>query len=61
MKYTEQVMKLDSTTKIETMSDPVLKTNLNIVLTAAKEMGIDVAANFEQIQRVLIQSYILNE
>jgi len=59
--YTEKVMKLTKDSKPEDITDVRLKSDFITVLDAAKKANIDTNIHFEQIQKILIQAYILNE
>ncbi|MDD2892140.1 MAG: hypothetical protein PHQ95_04190 [Candidatus Gracilibacteria bacterium] len=60
-KYTKEVMKLTKDVKLEDVTDIRLKSDFITVLDAAQKAGIDVSVHFEQIQKILIQAYIINE
>lgn len=60
-KYTAKVMKLTKDTKAENITDVRLKSDFITILDVAQKAGIDTSVNFEQIQKILIQAYIINE
>lgn len=61
MTYTEEVMKLTPDTNPKDIKNEELKNAFTTVLRIAKTSKIDVGANFDKIQKVLIQSYIVGE
>ena len=59
--YTGEVMKLTPETKPEDIKDEELKTAFSTALRVTKAAKMDIASNFQTIQKALIQSYIIGE